>query len=145
MSYQTILLPLISALIAQTIKFFIKSNEQKLKLKNLLAYSGMPSGHSAVVISLVTIIGLQYGWNSPLFAICFILAFIVIRDALGFRRYLGRHGKVLNILIKDLKDDKVLDESYPRLLERIGHTPAQVLVGALIGLLVSLAGYYLLN
>jgi len=105
----------------------------------------MPSGHSAMVISLATITGLKTGWHSPIFAITVILAIIVIRDALGIRRYLGQHGKVLNILVKDLKDDKMLDEKYPRLLERIGHTPAQVLVGALIGFLVSLLGYWVLN
>ena len=145
MSYQILILPLISAMIAQIIKFFIKSNKQKFKFKNLFAYAGMPSGHAAIVVSLATIIGLTQGWHSPFFAISFILAFIVTRDALGLRRYLGRHGRVLNILVKDLKDDQVLDEKYPHLLERIGHTPAQVLVGALIGLVVSLLGYWLLN
>lgn len=141
--YQILLLPLISGLIAQIIKFLIKSNRQKFKFNNLLAYSGMPSGHSAMVVSLATIIGLAEGWQSPLFAISIILAIVVIRDALGIRRYLGRHGKTLNILVKDLKEDQLLDENYPRLLERIGHTPAQVLAGALIGFLISLAGYWL--
>lgn len=145
MSYQILIFPLISAAIAQIIKLLIKSNKQKFKFKNLFAYAGMPSGHAAIVVSLATIIGLTQGWHSPFFAISFILAFIVTRDALGLRRYLGRHGRVLNILVKDLKDDQVLDEKYPHLLERIGHTPAQVLVGALIGFTVSLAGYWLLN
>jgi len=143
--YQILLLPLLSGLITQTIKLLIKSNQKKFNLKNFAAYSGMPSGHSAMVISLATITGLKTGWHSPIFAITVILAIIVIRDALGIRRYLGQHGKVLNILVKDLKDDKMLDEKYPRLLERIGHTPAQVLVGALIGFLVSLLGYWVLN
>ena len=143
--YQILLLPLLSGLTAQIIKFFIKSNEQKLKLKNLLAYSGMPSGHSAMTVSLAAIIGLKNGWESPLFAVCAIIAIIIMRDALGIRRYLGRHGKILNILVKDLKEDKLLDEKYPRLLEKIGHTPAQVLAGALIGFSVSLTGYLLLN
>ncbi len=142
---QILLLPLIAGAIAQIIKFFIGSNKQELKFKNLMAYSGMPSGHSAIVISLATIIALQEGWQSPLFAITVILAIIVIRDALGIRRYLGEHGKVLNVLVKDLGNDQVLDEKYPLLLERVGHTPAQVLVGALIGFFVSLIGFYLLN
>ena len=101
----------------------------------------MPSGHSAIVVSLATIVGLAEGFDSPLFAICFVLAIITIRDAIGFRQYLGQHGKTLNILVKDLKEDELLDESYPHLLEKIGHTPLQVLVGSLIGLLVSLIGY----
>ena len=143
--YQILLFPLFSGLIAQTIKLLIKSNQQKFNLKNFAAYSGMPSGHSAIVTSLAVITGLKVGWHSPVFAITIILAIIVIRDALGIRRYLGQHGKTLNILVKDLKDDQMLDEKYPKLLERIGHTPAQVLVGTLIGFFVSLIGFWLLN
>lgn len=143
--YHILLLPIISGVIAQAIKFFIKSNEQKFDFKHLLSYSGMPSGHGAMVISLATIIGLEEGLTSPLFAISAIIAIIVIRDAMGIRRYLGQHGKILNILVKDLKEDEVLDEHYPRLLERIGHTPAQILVGGIIGFLVSVIGFLLLN
>lgn len=144
MTYQILLFPLLAGLIAQIIKFLIKSNQQNFNFKNIVAYSGMPSGHSAMVVSLATIVGLAQGFSSPLFAVCIILAIIVIRDALGIRRYLGRHGKVLNTLVKDLKNDQVLEQKYPHLLEKIGHTPAQVLVGALIGFLVSLIGYWLL-
>jgi len=140
--YLILILPLISGAIAQIIKFFIKANKQKFSFKNILAYSGMPSGHSAMIISLATITGLKLGFDSPIFAISIILAIIIIRDALGIRRYLGQHGKTLNILVKDLKDDEVLEKKYPHLLERVGHTPTQVLVGSLIGFAVSLLGYY---
>jgi len=139
--YSILIFPIIAGLIAQIIKFFIKANKQKINLKNIFAYSGMPSGHSAIVISLASIIGFQIGFNSPLFAISVIFALIVIRDALGIRRYLGQHGKTLNILVKDLKEDYFLDEKYPKLLEKIGHNPAQVIIGGLIGFLVSLIGY----
>ena len=142
--FKILILPLLAGFIAQLIKFFIKSNQQKFNFKNFLAYSGMPSGHSAMVVSLATIVGLEEGWNSPLFAVCVILATIVIRDALGIRRYLGQHGRVLNILVKDLKDDKMLDNNYPHLLERIGHTPMQVIVGSLIGFIISLIGFYII-
>jgi len=143
MFYQILILPLLAGFLAQFIKFFIKSNKQKWDAKNLMAYSGMPSGHSAMVVSLASIIGLVEGFHSSLFAMSTILAIIVIRDALGIRRYLGQHGKTLNILVNDLKDDKVLDAKYPHLLEKIGHTPLQVLAGSLLGLVVSLAGYWL--
>jgi len=143
MTYYIIILPLFAGLFAQLIKFFIRSNKQKFKLKNIVAYSGMPSGHSAMTVSLATIIGLEEGWHSPIFALSLIFTIIVIRDALGIRRYLGQHGKIINILVKDLSDDDMVDETYPRLLENIGHTPYQVLVGSLIGLIVSLSGYYL--
>lgn len=138
-------LPLLSGLVAQLLKAFIKSNHQKVGLKNVVAYSGMPSGHSALVISLATITGLKDGWTSPLFAISFILAVIIIRDAVGLRRYLGQHGKILNVLVKDLKDDEMLDKSYPHLLEQIGHTPLQVFVGSLIGFVISLVGFFVIK
>jgi len=140
--YSILVLPILSIAITQTIKLIINSNQQKFEFKNLIAYSGMPSGHSAMVVSLAAIAGLETGWHSPIFAISVILGIIVIRDALGIRRYLGQHGKTLNILVKDLKDEELLDKKYPRLLEKIGHTPTQVIVGGLIGLLVSLVGFY---
>jgi hypothetical protein len=144
---QYLLLPLVAMLIAQISKAFIKSNHQKFSFKNILAYSGMPSGHSALVISLATIIGLKAGWLSPLFAISFVLAMITVRDAIGIRNYLGEHSRMLNTLIKDLKEepDKPLDYEYPHLLEKIGHTPAQVIVGGLIGFAVSFIGFWLMK
>lgn len=143
--YHILLLPLIAGIIAQSIKFFIKTDNGKFDIKNLFAYSGMPSGHGAIVVSLATIIGLEEGLTSPAFALSFILALIVIRDALGIRSYLGQHGKILNILVKDLSNDKVLDEQYPHLIEKIGHTPAQVIVGGLLGFLISLIGFLILK
>jgi acid phosphatase family membrane protein YuiD len=144
---QYLVLPLIAGIIAQGSKMFIRSNKEKVAWKNFVAYSGMPSGHSAIVISLVTIIGLEQGLLSPLFAVSFFFAMIVIRDAVGIRRYLGEHGKVLNTLVRDLKEEKdePLDQNYPRLLERIGHTPAQVFAGGLIGFAVSLVGFLLMK
>ncbi|MFA6551621.1 MAG: divergent PAP2 family protein, partial [Patescibacteria group bacterium] len=139
---QIIILPLLSALVAQTAKFFIQSNKIKFSFKNLTAYSGMPSGHVAMVVSLATIVGLREGWDSSLFALAFVFAFLIIRDAIGLRQYLGRHGKILNALVKDLKEDDLLDEHYPRLIEKIGHTPAQALAGGIIGAAVSLIGYF---
>jgi len=143
--YNILLLPVISGIIAQFIKLFTGPKGQKINYKRIMAYSGMPSGHSAIVISLASIIGLEEGIGSSACAISFILAVIVIRDALGIRQYLGQHGKILNILVKDLKDDKVLDENYPHLIEHLGHTPAQVVVGGIIGFLISLAGYWIVR
>lgn len=139
--YLIIILPLVSALVAQIIKMFLHANHIKFSPKNLVAYSGMPSGHSALTISLTTIIFLTEGLASPIFALSFIMAILVIRDAVGMRRYLGEHGKILNMLVKDLDNDKVLEKHYPHLLERIGHTPMQVLAGAMLGFVVSVIGY----
>ncbi|MDD5290814.1 MAG: divergent PAP2 family protein [Patescibacteria group bacterium] len=139
--YNILLLPIISGIIAQSAKFFFKANGEKFSFKNIISYAGMPSGHSAMVVSLATIILLEFGLSSPVFALSFVLAFVVIRDAIGIRRYLGQHGQTLNILVKDLGEDQLLDKSYPHLLEKIGHTPMQVLVGGLIGFFISILGY----
>jgi hypothetical protein len=143
--YQIILMPLAAAFVSQLSKFFIASNNLRPSLRNIVAYSGMPSGHSAMVISLVTIIGLIEGIDTPFFAIAFVLAVLVIRDAVGLRRYLGEHGRIINGLVKELGSEHLLDKEYPRLLEKIGHTPAQVMVGSLIGFFVSLIGFFVLN
>jgi len=143
--YQILILPLAAGLIAQFAKLIIRSNNQKFSWRHIFAYSGMPSGHSSIVVSLAAITGLKTGFDSPLFAVSAILALIVIRDALGIRRYLGQHGKILNALVKDLDEDHVLDREYPHLLENIGHTPTQVAIGGMIGLIVSLFGFYFFN
>ena len=139
-----ILFPVVAGFVAQVLKFCITSNNKQFGLKHVFDYSGMPSGHTALVTSLSTILVLQEGWQSPVFGLSVILAAIVIRDAIGLRRYLGRHGKVLNDLIKDLDEDKLVDYKYPHLIERVGHTVFEVVVGALVGFLTSVIGYYIL-
>jgi acid phosphatase family membrane protein YuiD len=139
--YIYILCPIIAFIAAQGAKVILKSFHHKITWRDVTAYSDMPSGHTAVVISLVVIIALKLGISSPIFATAFVFAAIVITDAVGLRNYLGQHGKTLNILVKDLKEDEFLDRSYPTQLERIGHTPIQVIVGALVGIITSVVGY----
>ncbi len=138
---QILITALAAGIITQLSKPLIKSNNLKFNWRSLSSYSGMPSSHAAFVVSLTAIVGLSQGFSSPLFAVCFIFSFLIIRDALGLRRYLGQHGEIINILVKDLKEDKMLDEIYPKLLEKIGHTPAQIIVGSLIGFLISLFSF----
>ncbi len=141
--YIYILCPIIAFVIAQGLKTILHSFKHKISWRDIFAYSDMPSGHTAVVISLVVILGLRLGLSSPIFATAVVFALIVIVDAIGLRNYLGQHGKTLNILVKDLKEDEFLDRSYPELLEHIGHTPLQVIIGFLIGALTSLVAFYL--
>ena len=136
-------MPLVAAAIAQLSKTLIRSNHQQLSWSILLAYSGMPSGHAAMTVALTMIIGLEKGWNYPGFAIALVFTLLVLRDAAGLRRQLGTQGLVLNELVVDLENDDVLDKRYPHLLEKIGHTPAQIAVGALLGMLVAVIGHYL--
>lgn len=141
--YIYILTPIIAFIIAQGIKVILRSFKKKVTWHDVFAYSDMPSGHTSVVVSVTTIIGLKLGLGSPIFAAAFVFAAIVIVDAIGLRNYLGQHGRTLNILVKDLKEDDFLDNSYPKLLEKIGHTPLQVLVGGSIGFITSLIAYLL--
>jgi len=137
--------PFAAAIIAQITKISIKQKGRKLKTRDFLVftYAGMPSGHSTLMISLLTIVGLTQGLKSPLFAACAVFAIVVINDAVRLRRYLGQQGGVLNILVKDLKDDDVLDHKYPKLLENIGHRFSEVAVGAALGVATAVVAYLL--
>jgi acid phosphatase family membrane protein YuiD len=141
--YIYILCPIIAFVLAQGTKVFLRSLHHKIGWHDITAYSNMPSGHTATVTSLVVITALKLGLTSPIFAVSVVLASIVITDAVGLRNYLGEHGKTLNILVKDLKEDEFLDRSYTKQIEKIGHTPLQVIIGAVVGALVSIVAYLL--
>ncbi len=144
MPFIYLIVPIVAVFIAQVSKFFLPRNRLKPSLKNLLAYSGMPSSHAAVTISLSTIIGLIQGFDSPIFALSILMTFIALRDALGIRQYIGRQGKVINELVEDLNEDEYLDDKYPQLIEKVGHTPNQIIVGSCIGFLVAVFFYSLI-
>ncbi len=143
--YIFIVCPIIAFALAQGTKILLKSFKRKLTWHDIFAYSDMPSGHTAVVVALVTILALKRGIASPEFAVAFVFMAITITDAIGLRNYLGQHGKTLNILVKDLKEDEFLDNHYPKLLEKIGHTPLQVLIGGMVGAVTSLIGYLIMR
>ncbi|MGI5827290.1 MAG: divergent PAP2 family protein [Patescibacteria group bacterium] len=137
------LYPVIAFTIAQGTKFFLKTHRRgRLSWRDIFAYSDMPSGHTATVTSLLAIVYLKLGITSVEFALALVFTAIVITDAIGLRNYLGAHGQALNKIVGDLDDDNVLESHYPKQLERIGHTPLQVLMGAIIGVLVALVGYF---
>ena len=140
--YLILITPLAALAISQLSKLLIKSNNIKWDWNFFASYAGMPSSHAATTVSLTAIIALAQGAASPLFAVSLVFTLLVIRDALGVRKYLGQHSELLNDLIKDLRQDKItLNEKYPRLIEKIGHTPAEVIAGAALGLIISLAAY----
>ncbi len=108
----------------------------KFNFKRILGAGGMPSSHSAVVVSLATLIGKNEGVSSPIFALSLVLAFVVMYDAAGVRRAAGKQAKLLNKLIETPGLTTV--EVSEKLVEVLGHTPLQVIVGALIGLVAGL-------
>ena len=98
---------------------------------------GMPSSHSASVVALCTSIALKFGFASPLFAISALLCIIVMNDAVGVRRETGKQSKALNLILKDLfsESPEVVNETFREL---IGHTPLQVVCGAITGFAVAM-------
>ena len=108
----------------------------KFNFKRILGAGGMPSSHSAVVTSLATMIGKTQGINSPIFALSVIFAFIVMYDAAGVRRAAGKQAKLLNKLIETPGLSNI--QVQEKLVEVLGHTPTQVIVGAIVGIVVGL-------
>lgn len=94
----------------------------------------MPSSHSAVVTSLATLVGKYQGVDTPIFAIAFIFALVVMYDACGVRRAAGKQAALLNKIIQT--PGLTTLQVSERLVEVLGHTPVQVFVGALIGIVV---------
>jgi len=142
-TYIFVLSPIFAFTLAQGLKIILRSFKRKVTWHDIFAYSDMPSGHTSVVVAVTTIVALSHGLNSTYFAIALVFATIVIVDAIGLRNYLGQHGKTINVLVKDLDEDNYLDSVYPKQLEKIGHTPLQVIIGAIIGFSTSLIMYLL--
>jgi len=119
--------------IAQLSKLLVSLLQQKqLDLRVLFGSGGMPSSHSALVTALAVAIGRVEGWQSSAFAIAMTFAFIVMYDAAGVRQAAGKQAKVLNQIVEELfQEDPHLSEE--KLKELLGHTPFQVIIGALLG------------
>lgn len=110
--------------------------------ERLVGSGGMPSSHSATVCSLATAACFEYGAGSFEFAISLILAIIVMYDAMGVRRETGIQAKLLNDIIKTFEDmGRSEISAHDKLKEFIGHTPLQVLMGAVLGILIAVIMY----
>ncbi len=132
-----LLAPLVAWAIAQIAKVTLSSfRQRRLNLRVLAEMGGMPSSHSAIVMGLTAAVGKYAGPSSAAFAIALIFSFVVMYDAAGLRRAAGRQAEVLNRLVEDLVHMRGVQEA--RLRELLGHTPMEVLVGAVLGLAVGL-------
>lgn len=109
---------------------------KKFNFKRIMGAGGMPSSHSAIVTGLATLIGKYEGVDTPIFALALIVAFVVMYDACGVRRAAGKQAALLNKIVETPGLSGV--QVSERLVEVLGHTPIQVIVGALIGLIVGL-------
>jgi acid phosphatase family membrane protein YuiD len=130
----TLLVPLSAMLAVQLFKFAHEWWRKRIfSIPVLFSTGGMPSSHSALVTSLATATGIQYGFESAYFAIACVLALIVMYDARGVRQESGQHARVLNHIVRELMSGHTLSER--ELKELLGHTTMEVFVGALVGII----------
>ena len=145
--YIYIITPLIAWAVAQGLKHvFVSYNKRRKVLDQpkssqvLLAFApsgGMPSAHSATVVSFATIIGLMLGFDSPMFAMAGLFAGVVMYDAMMVRYSSGEQGEVLLSLLNELKSPV----KKPKVAK--GHLPTEVAVGALIGIIVAAVVFFI--
>ena len=122
--------------------FFIQSfkviydliTTKKFNFKRIIGAGGMPSSHSAIVTGLTALVGKYEGFNTAIFAVSLIFSLVVMYDACGVRRAAGKQAELLNKIIETpgLTGVQVTE----RLVEVLGHTPVQVFIGAIIGIIV---------
>ena len=124
---------LVSSLLKIPFSYFI---HRKIDLKQAFGTGGMPSSHSALMISTTLGIGLFDGFNHPTFALAIAISTIVLYDAAGVRRQAGIHAERINMIIKELFEGKPLEEEDLKVM--LGHSPLEVTGGVLVGVLCAL-------
>ncbi|MCE7983139.1 MAG: divergent PAP2 family protein [Caldilinea sp. CFX5] len=129
--------PVSIALLVQLFKVLWEwSHTGKLDWRVFSRAGGMPSSHTALVCSLATVLAVQYGLDSPFFAISAVLAFIVMYDATGVRQQSGKHARILNQILRELFSGQPISEE--ELKELLGHTGFEVIMGLIVSVLYSI-------
>jgi len=106
-----------------------------VNFERLVGAGGMPSSHTALVVSLAWAVGLHDGFDSSLFAVTIVLAGIVMYDAAGVRRAAGKQAKVINKLVRQLRVEHTVRDIT--LKELLGHSPVEVFAGAILGIAIA--------
>lgn len=131
-----LIIPLCAWALAQILKTLIALFQGKgLDFRYLFSSGGMPSSHSVIVTALATTAGMVEGFDSAVFGISAILASIVLYDAAGVRQAVSKQAIVLNRIVREIRLREPLTKIEADLRELIGHTPFQVIVGALLGII----------
>lgn len=142
---------LVSAVMGWVVAQFLKTLidfalNKNFNAERLVGSGGMPSSHSATVCGMTTAAMLKYGVGSFEFAVSFVVSMVVMYDAIGVRRETGKQAKLLNSILNEnpLKLKLNAEVLQEKLKEYVGHTPLQVLAGAIlgIGLALALNSYY---
>lgn len=123
--------------VAQAIKVItVLIFDKKMDFRKFISSGGMPSSHSSFVCSMTTMVGEKVGYDSSMFAVCVIISLVIMYDASGVRRSVGKQAIVLNDLIEEFSKEGIVKEG--RLKELLGHTPIEVFAGAFLGIIIAL-------
>lgn len=133
--YAVFIIPIIIGVIVQTIKFVLYSMKHGWDIRYAFTHGHMPSAHTAFAISIVTSVGIYEGIHDGTFAVAIALAFLIIDDATRLRMTLGDQGRYLNMLVQQLN---ISEQQFPRLKERMGHRVSEVVVGAILGFILTI-------
>ncbi len=134
------MLTIFSWVIAQSIKVFIGFvKEKKFDFRWFVGTGGMPSSHSAGASCLSAAVGINYGFDSVNFALAAAFTLVVMFDAQGVRRSAGKQARILNRIMEDIYWKGNIKEG--RLRELVGHTPLEVIMGFLLGILIAVIAY----
>ena len=126
--------------LAQCIKVFLGViRERRFNFRWFIGTGGMPSSHAAGATALATTIGMERGFDSVIFALAAVFALVTMFDAQGVRRATGQQAEILNRILDDIYWRGKIETN--RLAELVGHTPIQVLIGSIIGCLMSIIFY----
>ncbi len=138
MTVPLFLIPMVVGLVTQAVKPLLNRKWYALLEKDgqkIPRYGGMPSAHTAFVVSLATTVALVDGLASTSFAISVAMVIFILDDALRMRIFLSRHGRALKLLVRRLPEHEQHD--YPYLEARLGHKLQEVIVGGLVGIFLT--------
>lgn len=124
--------------LAQFLKIF-SGKRKKVDIGRIFMSGGMPSSHSSFVACMATMVGMRYGFDSDLFAIAAVVSSIIMYDASGVRQAVGKQATIINQLLEDWHQNKVI--KHEKLKELVGHTHKQVFFGAILGIIIGVIFY----
>lgn len=139
-SNKILMITIVTWAIAQGLKvFFGIIREKRFNFKWFIGTGGMPSSHAAGATALATSTGMQVGFDSVFFALAAVFALVTMFDAQGVRRAAGQQAVILNQVLDDMYWKGKIEAE--RLFELIGHTPLQVIIGGILGVVLSILFY----
>lgn len=134
-SNKVLIISMFACFLAQFFKIFT-GDKRRIQIARIFTSGGMPSSHSSFVTSLSTLVGIEYGFNSTEFAVVAVFSMIIMYDASGVRRAVGKQAAILNQIVDDLQHKKHIEQK--KLKELVGHTPVEVFFGAILGIIIAL-------